>query len=187
MANDDGHIVVDAFSNAIVNRPAPPLAPFYRYEWSSAGLTRRSQTAFFVPSAGAMYWQGPGFNGTGSDGWFDLGQLAPPIGGVSEHVAPFPAPVVRVTVAGKAAKDPASYMRLSWIGTPARHAVQPMSRWLPIRIHTSVASPWQTTMYIARKENVILRVSIDAGVRNATVYAIPFRIANAVRMRSSLR
>jgi hypothetical protein len=186
MANDGGHIVVDAFSNAIVNRPPPPLAPFYRFEWSPADPPHAHQTAFFVPSAGAMYWQGPGFNGTGSDGWFDLGELAPSIERVSGDVAPFPAPVVRITVGGKAAKDPGSYMKLLSIGTPTRYAVQPLSRWLPIRIQTSLASPWQTTMYVARHKSVILRISIDAGVRNATVYTIPLRTANAIRMRNSL-
>ena len=187
MAVDEGHIVVDTFSNAIANRLTPPVAPFYRYEWSPADPPHSHQTVFFVPTAGAMYWQGPGFNGTGSDGWFDLGKLAPSIEGVSGDVLLFPAPVVRVTVAGKAVKDPASYMRLLSIGTPIRAAVQPMKRWLPIRIQTSVASPWQTMMYIARKKSVILRVSIDAGVRNATVYAIPLRTANAVRTQTSLR
>jgi hypothetical protein len=100
---------------------------------------------------------------------------------LTANVAAFPAPAPsRVTVGGRAARDPASYMRLWGVGKPTY--TWPATGFMAIKATCDHATPWTdaaSELRIARRGPFL--------VRDSSVYRIPARLARLVRARASLR
>lgn len=155
----------------------PSATPFYAVHWTADDGS--DQDAYYVVPAAAMHFPGSGSSPRVSAGWYALSpdaqlKLAPLAKTLQPFVAGAP---MRVTVGGKAARDPAGYSLL-WSVGKAVYA-WPSSGWLRVRIYTQVASPWQGSLLIARRGNLLQR--------DGTVFAIRARVAAHVRARLSLR
>ena len=86
----------------------------------------------------------------------------------------------RVTVAGRPARDPASYMRVWAVGRPAL-PVHP-GGWLVIRVTAPTASPWTdwaTDLQVSRRGGWLYR--------DGTFFRVPATFAARIRARLSLR
>jgi hypothetical protein len=86
----------------------------------------------------------------------------------------------RATVAGRPARDPASYMRIWMVGKPAL-PVHPRG-WLVVRMTTPTASPWSdwaTDVQVSRRGGWLYR--------DGTFFRVPAKFAARIRARQSLR
>jgi hypothetical protein len=151
--------------------PAAP-APFYvvHYRW---GATQPEQRMYWIPSRGVVR------ESTSSlVRWF---RVAP------SSLEPFTAPLrpiavprpTRVTVAGRAVRAPATYLRLFSVGRPTN--VFPAVQWLRLRFTASAASPWT-------EPGADVQISTSGGylLRDNTVFVISSQLASRVRRGLSL-
>jgi hypothetical protein len=150
--------------------PGAP-APYYvvRYRWHAADPEQR---LYWIPSSRLARDVNQGVIR-----WFTVNSST--FERYSGGVAPFRPALTRVTVAGRAVRAPATYLRLFAAGR-ATH-VFPAVSWLRIRLASASPSPWT-------EPGADVRVSTTGGylLRDGTVFAIPTRLANRVRRRLSL-
>ena len=143
-----------------------PLKPFWTIQWQWNG--QPSATAFYVP--GAFRWANKWFSIDNVDAQRLLTRAA-------IDIEPFPpAAPTRVTVGGKAVRDPASYAVLWSAGTTTGAW---RNLWIRVRLHTSGPSPWQGTVSVSQRGSLLLR--------DDTVFKISPNLAARVRARASLR
>lgn len=91
-----------------------------------------------------------------------------------------PSVPARVTVAGRPARDPASYTRVWTLGKPAL-PVHPHG-WLVVRLTTPTANPWSdwaTDVQVSRRGGWLYR--------DGTFFRVPAKFAARIRARQSLR
>jgi hypothetical protein len=91
-----------------------------------------------------------------------------------------PSVPTRVTVAGRPARDPASYVRVWTVGKPAL-PVHPRG-WLDVHVTTPTASPWSdssTELHVSRRGGWLYR--------DGTFFRVPAKFAARIRARLSLR
>jgi hypothetical protein len=155
---------------------APSPAPFYTLHWTSAQNGAQA-TGYYVPSANATVTTAarapsvsPGWSGLSADAQTRLARLT---AGLDPFAAATP---TRVVIGGKAVRDPASY---SVLWTAGWHAYAWPSNWLSVRVFTTLPSPWQGSLLLARRRSLI--------ERDGDVYAIPARLAARMRAHASLR
>jgi hypothetical protein len=171
--------------SAEVSTPAAPPAPFYALHWSFE--PGDVHTGYYVPLLNLFRYVGdPGSPTKLSNRrvhWIKLGQRTRTVlERLTATLEPFPSPAPsRVTVGGRAVRNPESYLRLwSVVGRPTY--VWPRGGFLRIRITCSLASPWTdgaADVRISRRGAYLLR--------DSTVLRIPARLARQVRARASLR
>jgi hypothetical protein len=97
--------------------------------------------------------------------------------GMEALQAPTP---TRVTVGGRPARDPASYVRLWSVGESA--LPQHPGGWLRVRFTTEMPSPWSdsaTDVEVARRGGWL--------ARDGTFFRVPAKFAVRIRARLSLR
>src|SRR5207248_10053591 len=100
---------------------------------------------------------------------------------LSASIQAMPAPSVkRVTVGGRAVRDPASYVRVWAVGKPAK-PLHP-GGWLRVRMTTVSESPWSDAL-------TDIRVSRRGGwlYRDGTFFRVPAKFAARIRARLPLR
>jgi hypothetical protein len=140
--------------------------------WQWPGLAE--QTAFYVPSTGKVRHAE---NGLVS--WFKLAD-ADEMRTLTASLQPFSVPhVTRVTVAGRPARDPQSYLRIfeaarSWF-------VVILPNLLRITFKADAPSPWTDSgedVFLSRKGRLLW---IDG-----TIFKIPLQLAQRIRARRSL-
>jgi hypothetical protein len=143
----------------------PDQAPGLAYYVPSAGVVRMA-TASPGSYAAAGMWLRPNANVLEA-----LSAVSVPLEGIR------PAVPTRVTVAGRPARDPASYVRIWTLGKPAI-PVHPRG-WLFVRMTTPTASPWSDSA-------TDVRVSRRGGwlYRDGTFFRVPAKFA--ARMRASV-
>ncbi len=164
---------------------ALPPAPFYALHW--AFQSGDVHTGYYVPTLNLFRYVGdPASPPTSSNSmihWNKLGEKTRPIlERLTATLEPFSAPVLsRVTVGGKAVRDPESYVRLWSVAGRPTYA-WPLAGFLRIKMTCNLASPWTDAaggLGISRRGAYLLR--------DGTVLRIPARLARQVRARTSLR
>ena len=146
----------------------PDQAPGFAYYVPGSGVVRVA-TASPGSYAAAGMWLRPNANVLKA-----LNAVSAGLEGVH------PAVPTRVTVAGRAARDPASYMRVWTVGKPAL-PVHPRG-WLVVRMTTPTASPWSdwvTDVQVSRRGGWLYR--------DGTFFRVPAKFAVRIRARLSLR
>ena len=155
---------------------------YFVLRWQSDAGEPRS--AYFVPAMNAVRLVADGISGASnyfSPRWLRLEAVAQStLAAATRPLEPIaPQAPVRVTVAGKLVRDPASYALLWSIGTPV-HSSSPAG-WLRVRMAAEVASPWAdagSDIRVSRQGALLLR--------DSTVFRVPRAVAMRVR-RASLR
>jgi hypothetical protein len=164
--------------------PATTPAPFYSLRWSYQ--QGQLHTAYFVPDRNMVRFVGDSASATvdqrGAVHWLRLDAQARAIlDRIATPLQPTPAPSPStVMVGGKAAQDPASYLRLWSVGKPTYS--WPRGGFLKIKVTCDVTSPWtdeSAHLSIARRGPFLLR--------DSTILRIPAKLAQQVRARVSLR
>ena len=162
--------------------PNVPAASFYALHWSFE--QGEAHTGYYVPLLNAFRYTSISGAESASDTahWTKLGAGARTIlERLTSTLQPYAAPVPsRVTVGGKPAQDPASYLRLWSVGKPTY--TWPATGFMTVKVTSDVASPWTdgaAQLRIARKGPFLMR--------DASVYRIPAQLARLVRARASLR
>jgi hypothetical protein len=152
-------------------RPAP--GPFYLVRWHWA--PDENESAYLIPSALAIRWNAG--NGHPS-GWSGLDKAVTElIARTAGAVEPYPIPALtRVTVGGREARDPQSYLALL---SGKRTYALVKGPWLRVRFESSSSSPWTDGSSIVRLSKRMPFVQIDG-----FTYRIPKSIA--VRARKAL-
>jgi hypothetical protein len=167
-----------------LSTPMAPPAPFFALRWAYGD--GEAHTGYYVPLLNVLRYVGdPGSPVAASNGsvhWIKLGQGARTL--LEKWTAtlePFPSPVPsRVTVAGRAVRDPESYLRLWSVGRPTY--VWPRGGFMRIKVTYDLPSPWTDSaaeLRISRRGAYLFRES--------TVLRIPSQLAKLVRARASLR
>jgi hypothetical protein len=153
--------------------PARPSAPsnFYLVRWRWAA-TEQEQTSYYVPADRGFRWSSE--NG-GFPVWMSLSEQAVrPLDRATEGLEPYAVqPPTEVTVGGKAARGPETYLRL-YRGPNAGFA--PVVRWLKVEIRSVTPSPWtdgQIDLKISARGRLVLT--------NGWVHRISLRLANQAR------
>ena len=151
--------------------PAPTGFYVVRWHWGSD-----ERSAYYVPSAARVRQ----LDERGAPGWWRIHDPAS-LRQLTAGLEPFPVPTItRVTVGGREARDPQSYLELfgrgrTWWPLNQQH-------WLRIRITTDAASPWtddKSDLRISRRGRYLW---VDG-----TIFRIPLQLAQRVRNRASLR
>jgi hypothetical protein len=149
-------------------RPAPYYVLHYRW-----GADAPEQTSYWIPSSGLFRTVSPSLVS-----WYRVPRNS--METVTAGIAPIAVPtVISVTVAGKPAREPSTYLRLFSIGR--RTHIWPGSTWLRIRFTATASSPWTDASAGVRiaKEGAYL-------LRDDTVFTIPKRLAHRARRGLSL-
>ena len=161
-----------------VSTPRP--APFLRFEYWVRGDRGRdpSFVQYYVPSRGVLEVN----TGPSSWTWIRSDATAALFQRVSRRATPFPVPKISaVTISGKAARDPASYVRLfSLQNQPGIFPDEP--DWQRIVLRTRTPSPWSTnaaTLEYSKSTNVLWRGN--------EFVQVPPAIAARLEARASLR
>jgi hypothetical protein len=184
--NDAETVAVSLFYGAGIQFIGPRSGPsdFYVLRWRFPN--QHEETGYFVAGARVVRLFGSALGGSSS---FDLSVswLRPSpaalqvLGRLSGGIQPMPAPTVtRVTVGGRAARDPASYMRVWTVGRPA--LPNRPGGWLRVRMTTVAPSPWSdslTDVRVARRGGWLYR--------DGTFFRVPAKFAARIRARLSLR
>jgi hypothetical protein len=162
-----------------VSTRTPSPGPFLRLEFiakSDEGTSVR-WSQYYVPSVDRLAIE------TDPDAWawVRAGRLQRLLQRVTAGVRPFPAPrITRVEIAGKIARDPASYIRLFRLQRPtADYPDNP--DWKTIRLVTARPSPWST--HAATLE---FSPSTDVLWRGSEFIKVPSAIASRLEARKSL-
>ena len=152
-------------------RPAP--GPFYLVRWHWA--PGEDESAYLIPGALAIRWNAG--NGHPS-GWSGLDkEAAALVARTAGVVEPYPIPTLtRVTVGGREAADPQSYVQL--LSGKRKYALV-KGPWLRVRFEASTASPWTDGRSIVRLSRRMPYVQIDG-----FTYRIPRSVA--VKARKAL-
>ena len=146
--------------------PAKP-APFYaiRYRWRAEEPER---TSYWVPSSGLFR-----ADGLVLKAWFRFGRGA--LEPFVEGLAPIEVPrITSVTVGGRRAQSPSTYIRLFTAGRAVK--IFPAQSWIRLRFTAAAPSPWAdetTDVRITRGASYLLR--------DDTVFVIPKRLADRAR------
>jgi len=161
-----------------VTTPRP--APFLRFEYWVRGDRGRdpSFVQYYVPSRGALEVS----TGPSTWTWIRSDATAALFQRVSKGAAPFPAPrFSSVTISGRPARDPASYVRLfSFEGKADRFPDEP--DWQRIVVQSRAPSPWSTTAATLEYSR-----STDVLWRGNEFVRVPSAIASRLEARASLR
>jgi hypothetical protein len=170
---------------AELSTPAATPAPFYALHW--AFQQGDVHTGYYVPRLNVFRYVGnpdtPIAQSNRLVHWIKLGQRTRTVlERLTATLEPFPSPVPsRVTVGGRAVRDPESYLRLwSVAGRPTYD--WPRGGFLRIRVTCNLASPWTDAagqLSVSRRGAYMLR--------DSTVLRIPLKLARQVRARASLR
>jgi hypothetical protein len=100
---------------------------------------------------------------------------------VTGGVTPFEAPrITRVEIAGKVARDPASYIRLFRLHSDTNDYPQD-GDWRSIRVVTALPSPWSTPA-----ATLEYSPSTDVLWRGSEFVEVPSRLASRLEARESL-
>jgi len=182
--NDAEPLAINLFyggdGSATLWTPNVPAASFYALHWSfEQGETK---TGYYVPLLNAFRYTSVAGAESDSAHWMKLGAGARTIlERLTSTLQPYAAPMPsRVTVGGKPAQDPASYLRLWSVGKPTY--TWPATGFMTVKVTSDVASPWTDAaaqLLIARKGPFLMR--------DSSVYRIPAQLARLVRARASLR
>ncbi len=162
-----------------VSARTPAPAPFLRLEFvaKSDDGTSASWRQYYVPSLGRLAIE----TDPGRWGWVKAGSLRRLLARVTAGVKPSPAPrITRVEIAGKVARDPASYGRLFRLQTPTDDYPHDLD-WQTIRLATARPSPWST--HAATLE---YSPSTDVLWRGSEFVKVPPALASRVEARRSL-
>ena len=153
-------------------RPLSQPAPFYVIHWRWS--PEAEQTAYYVPDARVLRW--PTQSGKSAT-WMSVD--ASTAAAIEEGVAglaPYPAsPPTEVTVAGRLARGPETYIRLL-AGPYAGRALGPTS--VDVKMRAAGPSPWT---------DGLIEIRISAGGRtrlvsvDGWVHTVPWRVANRAR------
>jgi hypothetical protein len=183
--NDAETVAVSLFYGAGVKFVGPTAVPsdFYALRWQFPN--QREESGYYVGGSRVVRLFGAALGGSTS---FDaaVSWLRPSPGALqvlsrlSGAIQPMPVPTVtRVTVGGRAVRDPASYVRLWAVGVPAL-PLHPRG-WLRVRITTATPSPWSDSL-------TDVRVARSGGwlYRDGTFYRVPAKFAARIRARQSL-
>ena len=156
-----------------VGRPLRVPAPFYVLRWTW-GPSQPAQTAYYVPSAGAVRW--PNAGGEPAT-WMRIGPAtAPALVAATQGLAPYPVnPPTAVTVGTKQARGPETYFRL----LEGRDAgIAPATLWVPVRMRSDPMSPWTD-------DRSVIHVSARGRSRlvlvDGWVHRVPLWVANRAR------
>jgi hypothetical protein len=168
----------------LATRLVPPV-PFYALHW--AFQQGDVHTGYYVPTLSLFRYVGdPASPATRSNSlvhWIKLGQSTRTVlDRLTAMLEPFPSPLPsRVTVGGRAVRDPESYLGLwSVAGRPTYG--WPLAGFMRIKMTCNLRSPWTDAaadLRISRRGAYLLR--------DATVLRIPPALARQVRARASLR
>jgi hypothetical protein len=155
---------------------APAAAsPFYVLHWHWSA--DEQHMAYYVPRAGKVWHVWP----TGITEWSDLSSNTTVLHAASAALKPFPVPtIVSVTVGGRPARDPQSYLRLFGRGF-LTWPVQEI-RWIRVKIVGDAPSPWtdpSSEVFVSRHGRFL---SVDG-----TILKIPLQLAQRIRHGASLR
>lgn len=170
--------------SAELSTPMASPAAFFVLRWSFQ--QGDVHTGYYVPLLDMFRYVGdpasPVKQSNGMTHWLKLGQRARTVlDRLTSTLEPFPAPVLsRVTVAGKAVRDPQSYVRLWSVGRPTY--AWPRGGFVRIKVTCDLPSPWTdgpAKLSVSRRGGYLLRES--------TVLRIPLQLARQVRARAPLR
>jgi hypothetical protein len=162
---------------ADMNDRAVPAAPsaFYvvRWHWPNEA----DQTAYYVPQARKVRHASP----AGISSWTKLQGDTDMLRSASVGLAPFQVPTITsVTVGGRPARDPQSYLGLFGRG----YEVWPAQaiRWIRVKIVGDAASPWtdSTSQILVSRRGRYLSV-------DGTILRIPLKLARLIRAARSLQ
>lgn len=150
--------------------PGAP-APYYvvRYRWRD---TDAEQRMYWIPSRGLVRESTQNLVR-----WFKVAPSS--LQEFTAGLAPIAVPrLTRVTVAGRAVRAPATYMRLFAVGRATN--VFPAVGWLRLHLFSDRTSPWT--------DGADVRISRSGAylLRDDTVFVIPERLAERVRRALSL-
>jgi hypothetical protein len=149
------------------------VAPFLLVRWHWPG-DPAERSAYYVPSTGQVRQHESDLTS-----WSDL-QNAGNVRAMTAKLTPFPVPrVTRVTVGGRAVRDPQSYLDIFGAGKVWFSAILP--RWLRITFTADAPSPWTDgadDYFISRKGRLLW---IDGNI-----VRIPLQLAQRIRARRSL-
>lgn len=163
--------------SAVDSGVAPaPVGRFYVVRWSWGDRGAPTNTGYYVPGAG-MTRQ---LDDRGAAIWQPL-QHPRPIRQLASTVTPFPAPVfTRVTVGGRAVRDPRSYTKLFGRGVDAFPIILPA--WIRIRFTAPSPNPWSDP-------GADIRISRRGALlwEDGWIVKIPRRLAQQVRAAKPLR
>jgi hypothetical protein len=153
---------------------ASAVGPFLVVRWHWPGQPQNS--AYYVPASGKVRQ----VDANGFLAWYDLTDESG-VRTMTASLDPFPVPrLTRVTVGGRAVRDPQSYVRLFASGYEVFPGILPA--WLRIRLSAGAPSPWTdgaTDVRIARRGGLVW---IDG-----TILRIPLQLALQIRRGASLR
>jgi hypothetical protein len=179
-------------------RPAsrpPPASPFYSLRWSYAdGQAAGWPAVYYVPSAGLVR-----VDETALGEWVPVREARVAFAQATRGIVAFPAPrVTRAQVGIRRARSPASYLRLyelvsrgdrvpDPLGTRpalewrnykalARYYDRDRRLWIPIRLKTTVPSPWSDE---AARLSIGRRHDLLRG--DSTVVRLPHALADRIR------
>jgi hypothetical protein len=135
-------------------------------------------TRYYVPRSSKVWY----VDETGAAKWGNLpGGNVEVLRTKSAGLEPFAVPtIVSVTVGGRVARDPQSYISLFGRGRPWWPLNQ--QRWLRIRITADAASPWTDAASDVRISRRGRYLWVDG-----TIFRIPLQLARLVRAGRSLR
>ena len=130
------------FRDGTDGRPAP--SPYYVVRWHWA--PDENESAYLLPSALAIRWSAG--NGHPS-GWSGLAREATDVlAKATAGIDPYPTPTLtRVTVGGREAQDPQSYLALL---SGKRAYARVKGPWLRVRFEAASGSPWTDGSSIVR-------------------------------------
>jgi hypothetical protein len=153
-------------------RPLSAAAPYFVMHWRySPGA---EQTAYYVPDAHVLRW--PTQSGKAAM-WRSVDTpIAAAIEAGVAGLSPYPvSPVTEVSVGGRLARGPETYLRLL-AGPYAGRALGPM--WVDVKMRADAPSPWT---------DGLMEIHISAGGRSRLVevdgwvHKVPWRVANLAR------
>jgi hypothetical protein len=150
------------------------IAPFLlvRWHWPE----QAAQSAYYVPSSGKVRQ----VDERGSLAWYSLTD-AKAVRTLTANVDTFPVPnVTHVTIGGRVARDPQSYLRVFSVGQETFPAILP--GWLRVRLTGDTPSPWTDTASDVRISRRGRLLWLDG-----TILRIPLPLAQRIRAGRSLR
>jgi hypothetical protein len=157
-----------------LSRTAP--GPFYvlRWHWNPSD----EESAYFIPGARAIRWNA-GVGHPSAWGTVDR-SAAELVVGAAQGIEPFATPTLtRVTVGGRAVREPQTYLRLL-NGKPTWSLIG--GRWLNVTFESAAPSPWTDGSSIVRLSRSRPYVSIDGWL-----YRLPRAVVQQARRGLALR
>jgi hypothetical protein len=159
-------------ANSQSDAPAA-VAPFLVVRWGWPG-DASERTAYYVPSTGQVRQHESGLTS-----WWTL-QDASGVRALTASLAPYPVPrITRVTVGGRAVRDPESYFRIFGAGRAWYAAILP--HWIRIKFFAATTSPWTDGAddFLISKKGRLVWIDGD-------LVRIPLQLAQRIRARRSL-